>query len=177
MKQFYMDTNVFISSLKSDDPYHKASSSIVRALEKGEIHAETSVFTLLETASVSNRLYRTRKGNDKRRKIFVIKTLKKFVDLGTKFINIAGDAPIPIRGISEILPNIFNEAIVLSLQCNLKTLDMIHLAAARHAKRMNSELGALVTGDGGFLTQKKELSELTKLPILSPEEYVEALGI
>ena len=177
MKVFYMDTNVFISSLKPDDPYYRAAGSIVRALEEGEVRAETSVFTLLETASVSNRLYKARKGKEERRKIFVIKILKKLAGLGTKFINITGDGPIPIKGVSAILPSVFNEAIVLSLQCNLKTLDLVHLAAARHAKRMNDELGALVTGDRGFLTQKKELSELVNLPVLSPEEYVNAIGI
>ena len=46
--QFYMDTNVYIARFKSDDPYHAQSRSIIRSLERGEIQAETSVFTLLE---------------------------------------------------------------------------------------------------------------------------------
>ena len=171
-----MDTNVFISKLKSDDPYHRAANSIVRALEKREIQAETSVLTLLETASVLSRLYRAKKSGEEKRKVFIVKTLKRLSGLA-KFVNIAGDAPIPIKGMNASLPSIFNEAIVLSLQCNLRTLDLIHLAAARHGKRMNGELGAFVTGDGGFLSEKRGLSEVINMPILSPNEYASGLGI
>ena len=42
---------------------------------------------------------------------------------------------------------------------------------------MNSELGAFVTGDKDFLSNKKELSEIMKMPIFSPKEYVEGLEI
>ena len=33
MNRFYMDTNVFLSELKPDDPYHSESKAIVRGLE------------------------------------------------------------------------------------------------------------------------------------------------
>ena len=55
--------------------------------------------------------------------------------------------------------------------------DLIHLAAVRHAKRMNRELGVFVTGDKGFLSNKKELSEIIGMSILSPKEYVRVLGL
>jgi predicted nucleic acid-binding protein len=177
MNDFYMDTNVFMARFKTDDPYHIQAKSIVRSLEKGEIQAETSVFTLLEVASVSGRLYRKRKGEDTRKKAFVIKMIKKLAHLNTHFVNIAGDKQISIKGVSAILPSVFDEGILLSLQCDLKTLDLVHLAAARHSKRMNNELQAFVTGDEGFLSDKARLSGIIGMPILSPKEYVDGFGI
>jgi predicted nucleic acid-binding protein len=77
--------------------------------------------------------------------------------LKTKFINLAGDTPASIRGIRATLPTAFNEAILLSLESGLRTLDLIHLAAGRHAKRMNGSLGAFVTGDKEFLEKEGTL--------------------
>jgi len=180
MKQFYMDTNVFISRLKSDDPYHVEAKAIVKSLEENEIQAETSVLALLEVASVSGRLYEAKKGErrgEKERKVFIVRILRRLAGIKPKFINISGDTQVSIRGVQASLPSVFNEAILLSLQSTLRTLDLIHLAAARHAKRMNNELGAFVTGDKEFLSNKKELSRIIGMPILSPKEYAEGLGL
>jgi len=180
MRHFYMDTNVFISGLKPDDPYHSEARAIVKGMEEDTIQAETSVLTLLEVASVSGRLYEAKKGggsDGRKRKIFVVRILRRLAGLMTKFINVAGDTPISIRSIRATLPSVFNEAILLGLESGLRTLDMIHLAAARHAQRMNGNLGAFVTGDKEFLSRKKELSNIIGIPILSPKEYVAALGI
>jgi predicted nucleic acid-binding protein len=179
MKQFYMDTNVYISALKPDDPFHSDSKAIVKALEQNEIRAETSVLTLLEVASVSGRLYAAKKGNksEKERKVFIVRSLRRLAGLKTKFINISGDTRLSIKGVETSLPSIFNEAILLSLKSTLKTLDLIHLAAAKHAKQANADLSAFVTGDRDFLSNKKELNEIMKMPVLSPKEYVDGLGI
>lgn len=174
-----MDTNVFISRFKSDDPYHKEASAIIRSLEKGELVAETSVFTILEVASVSGRLYRKSRNEtvlDKKR-AFVIKMIRKLGLLRPNFINIPGDKHVSIKGVQAILPSAFDEGILLSLECNLKTLDLIHLAAARYSKRMNNKLAAFVTGDEGFLSDKARLSGIIDMPILSPKEYVDSFGI
>ncbi len=180
MKQFYMDTNVFISRLKPDDPYFSEAKAIVKSLEEDELHSETSVLTLLEVASASGRLYELKKGEKSReeeRKVFIVRILRRLAGLGTKFVNVAGDMPLSIRGINANLPSVFNEAILLSLQSTLRTLDLIHLAAAKDAKRRNNDLGAFVTGDKEFLSKKKELSEIIGMPVLSPKEYVELLGL
>ena len=179
MKQFYMDTNVYISALKPDDPYHSPSKTIITALERNELHAQTSVLTLLEVASASARAYATKKGHkdQKERRIFMLRTLQRLAALKVKFINITGDTRSSIRGIEAILPSVFNQAILLSLRSTLKTLDLIHLAAAKHAKQLNDELDAFVTGDKALLSNKKELSEIMKIPILSPAEYADALRI
>jgi hypothetical protein len=129
---------------------------------------------------VASRLYEAKKGDkvtQKEREIFVIKALKRLAGFKTKFIHIAGDTPIAIRNIQANMPSVFNEGILLSLQTTLRTLDLIHLAAAKHARQMNHELGFFVTGDNEFLSKKDEISKIIGMPILSPKEYVEALGL
>lgn len=180
MRQFYMDTNVFISRLKTDDSYHSEAKTIAKNLEKVEIQAETSVLTLLETASVASRLYQANKGErgkQKELKIFIIKALSRLAGLKTRFIHISGDDPIALRNLQATVPSIFNEALLLTLQTTLRTLDLIHIAAAKYAKQINPELGAFVTGDEEMLSKKEELSKILDMPILSPKEYVEALGL
>jgi predicted nucleic acid-binding protein len=180
MRQFYMDTNVFISSLKPDDPYHPSAKAIIKGLEDDELQAETSVLTLLEVASVSGRLYQAKRAAEssaRKRNVFIVRTMRRLAGLGTKFINIAGDTPLSVKGVRANLPGVFNEAILLSLRSTLRTLDLVHLAAARHARRMNNELWAFVTGDREFLSSKKELSEILGMPVLSPKEYADGLGI
>jgi len=180
MRQFYMDTNVFISRIKPDDPYHSEAKVITKSLENDEVHAETSVLSLLEMASVTSRLYKARRirgGADRERMAFIIETLKRFAALGIRFIHVSGDSPIAVRNIHATMPSIFNEAIILSLQTTLRTFDLIHLAAAKYAKQTNHELGAFVTGDREFLSRKDELSKIMEMPILSPKEYMEGLGL
>jgi predicted nucleic acid-binding protein len=180
MREFYMDTNVFISVLKNNDPYHSEAKSIVYRLQKDEIRAETSVITVLEIASVTSRSFEDRFGGKRpqeQRGMFVAKALRRFSSLRTKFIHLAGDVPFAMSGIETDMPSIFNEAIYHSLKVPLRTLDLIHLAAAKYAGRLNKDLGAFVTGDKGFLAMKENLSKTIEMPLLSPKEYVDALRL
>lgn len=175
-----MDTNVFISTLKPDDPYHPEANEIWSALRENRVRAETSVLTLVECASVASRMYQTSKGvkgSDRERKVFIVKTLKKLASLNLSFIHILGDSPMPVKGVAASAPSLFNEAILFSLEAPLRTFDLMHLAAARHGRQTNPELGAFVTGDGELLSRKAHLSELVSMPILSPREYAKAVGI
>lgn len=180
MKQFYMDTNVFISGLKPDDPYHHEAGLIMAGMKSGEIRGETSALTVLEVASVSGRLYRSKRprtGGEKERKVFVVRALRRLGALKMHFVNMAGDGPAPIKGIEATLPSVFNDAILLSLRSPLRTLDLIHLAAAKHARLMNGDLGAFVTGDKEFLSNRSELAEIVLMPIVSPKEYASGLEL
>ncbi len=176
-----MDTNVFISELKQDALYHAEASAIIRKITDGDLVAETSVLTLLETASVASRLYNARMAGEEgmsesERKIFIIKAIGKLASLKPRFVHLAGDSPPFLRSVRTDLPQIFSEAILMSLLIPLRTFDLIHLAAARYAKQTNQELGAFVTGDNGLLSKKEELTRIIGMPILSPKEYVQALG-
>jgi predicted nucleic acid-binding protein len=176
-----MDTDVFISRYKTDDPYHAEAYAITNALERGEIKAETSVLTLLEAASVASRMYHARKKEiaetQERRGAFVLKLLGRLAGLKVKFINLSGDVPVAVPGVEANVPRILNEATLLSLEAPLRSLDLIHLAAAKNGKEMNPELGAFVTGDGELLARKEELSRIIRIPILSPSEYRKGLGL
>lgn len=175
-----MDTNVFISRWKQDDPYHSDAKIIVSSLQKGELSAYTSVLALLETASVAGRLYSHRKKDKgpEQRKMFIFKTLRGLVALRVRFIQLSGDIPMPLGNVKVDMPSLLVESMFLSFLTGLRTLDLMHIAAARHAKQIDSkELGAFVTGDEELLAGKDEISKIIEMPVLSPKEYVRALGL
>jgi hypothetical protein len=110
------------------------------------------------------------------RKAFVAKTLRTVTEL-VEFVHIAGESPLVLGTTRVQIPNIFNESLLLSMRTTLRTLDIMQLAAARHAKRENRELGAFVTGDDGILRRKEELAAIVGMPFLSPRDYVKILGL
>ncbi|MEM3144133.1 MAG: hypothetical protein QXW91_05865 [Candidatus Nitrosotenuis sp.] len=175
-----MDTNVFISKLKPDDPYHLEANLLINKIRKGQIKAETSVLTLLELSSVAGRLYHRTFGkqeNISERRAFVVKTLKTFANLGVKFVHMAGDLPFTLGNIKTDVPKMINESIFLSIHIPLRTLDLVHVGAARSAKQDNPDLDTFVTGDKEILLIKDDLSRFTGLAFLSPKEYVNSLGL
>lgn len=170
---------MFISQLKPDDPYHSEALLIANGLRKGEVHAETSVLTMVETASVASRMYyhaMGSKASPDERKTFVTKTIRMLAGV-VKFVHMEGDSPIPLGSIRPYAPSIFSESILLSTQTTLRTLDLMHVVAARHARKNNGELGAFVTGDEDLLLLKEQLSKIAGMPFLSPREYVHGLGL
>ena len=180
--------------MRKEDPYHSQARTIARNLESKEIQAYTSVLTLVEVASVASRLYQlssrkvlgrtllheeeiTEEHNVKERTIFIIKTIQKLASLGIKFVQISGDARFLVPEVEIGVPALFDEAVLISFLCPLRTFDLMHIAAAKHAKQADGNLGALVTGDTDFLRKKQELSKIIGMPVLSPVEYIAALGL
>jgi predicted nucleic acid-binding protein len=180
MRHFYLDTNVFISRCKPDDAYHSEAKIIASSLQKGEISAYTSVLTLLETASVAGRLYahRMKDKGPEEKKMFIIKTIRRLAVLRIRFIHLVGDIPLRLGNVKVDMPTLLADSIFLSFLTALRTLDLMHIAAARHAKQIDSEkLGAFITGDAELLARKDEISKIIGMPVLSPKEYVDALGL
>jgi predicted nucleic acid-binding protein len=180
MRHFYLDTNVFISRWKPDDPYYSEAKIIASSLQKGEISAYTSVLTLLETASVAGRLYahRMKDKGPEQKKMFIIKTIRRLAVMRLRFIHLVGDIPLRLGNVKVDMPTLLADSIFLSFLTALRTVDLMHIAAARHAKEMNSEkLGAFITGDAELLARKDEISKIIGMPVLSPKEYVHALGL
>lgn len=180
MRHFYLDTNVFISRWKPDDPYYSEAKIITSSLQKGEISAYTSVLTLLETASVAGRLYahRMKDKGPEQKKMFIIKTIRRLAVLRIRFIHLVGDIPLRLGNVKVDMPTLLADSIFLSFLTALRTLDLMHIAAARHAKQIDSEkLGAFITGDAELLARKDEISKIIGMPVLSPKEYVHALGL
>jgi predicted nucleic acid-binding protein len=180
MRHFYLDTNVFISRWKPDDPYYSEAKIITSSLQKGEISAYTSVLTLLETASVAGRLYahRMKDKGPEQKKMFIIKTIRRLAVLRIRFIHLVGDIPLRLGNVKVDMPTLLADSIFLSFLTALRSLDLMHIAAARHAKQTDSEkLGAFITGDAELLARKDEISKIIGMPVLSPKEYVHALGL
>ena len=178
--------------MRKDDPFHSEVLTIARYLESKEIQAHTSVLTLVEVASVASRLYQLdshklpavrEKGemsleeNVRGRTVFVVKTIQKLASLNVRFIQIAGDASFLVPEVQSSVPAIFDEAILVSFLIPLRTFDLMHVAAAKHAKQADARLGALVTGDADFIRKKQELAKIIGMPVLSPKEYVLAMGL
>ncbi len=175
-----MDTNVFISRWKPDDPYYDEARIIASSLQKGDIIAETSVLTLLETASVAGRMYghHIKDKGPEERNVFVIKTLHRLAALRIRFIHLAGDITLSVGNAKVTMPSLLAESIFLSFSNTLRTLDLMHMAAAKHTKETaTKDLGAFVTGDQDLLVKKDMISKVIQMPVLSPKEYVQALGL
>ena len=166
MKPFYLDTNVFISKYKLDDPHHKSAESIIAALEEKTVEAYTSVLTILEVAATASRAYdggsNSACGADPkmRRGVFISALLKRLVGLRIHFLHLKGD--IPMRTVGDIvLPSLFKDALTLSFKVGLKSFDLVHLSAAKYAKEtLEVQLTNFVTSDKDFLTKRRALNEL-----------------
>ncbi len=109
--------------------------------------------------------------------MFVIKTIQKLASLNVNFVQISGDARFLVPEVETSVPAIFDEAVLVSFLISLRTFDLMHVAAAKHAKLADGRLGAFVTGDTDFIHKKQELSKITGMPVLSPKEYVLAMGL
>ncbi|MEM3382236.1 MAG: type II toxin-antitoxin system VapC family toxin [Candidatus Bathyarchaeia archaeon] len=183
MRIFYLDTNVFISNYKRDDPYHSSSVKIVEGLRQGRIEAYTCVLTILETAAVASRNYEkgihllgASRMIDRRRLIGAL--LKRLLNLNIHFVNLPGETSMKLLKKDITMPIIFHESLSLALKIGLKSLDLIHLSSAKYAKEtLKVPIQAFVTGDEDFLNRKDKLSEIIDFPFLTPSEYASALGI
>ncbi|MBI3023728.1 MAG: type II toxin-antitoxin system VapC family toxin [Thaumarchaeota archaeon] len=174
------DTNVLIAQYKPTDLFYHESLAVTKALKEGEITGYTSPLTLIESCSFMSRNFPQRKGEDAEEmiKLTIAKVIKDFSKLRLRFADPTGDYSFSLNSSQEVrMPALFHQAFALTTT-GLRTLDLFHLAAAKYLSMMtDSDLGAFVTGDSDFLYKKKELSKLIGVPILSPKEYVEGLGI
>lgn len=119
--------------------------------------------------------YHTSKQVDpKERKIFVTKAVKKLGQIGIGFIHMSGEAFIELGDVHIPMPVIFNESMILSLETNLRTLDLVHIASAKHAKQVFHDLEAFVTADEEILSNK-DIARIIGMPVQSPGEYVQIL--
>lgn len=177
---FYMDTNVFISRYKPDDPYHSSSKKILAALEAGSLRACTSPLSLLETACVTSRTYESgvASGQGQGRGPVISALLKRLAGLGLAFVHPPGDARFPVGEATVTMPAILHLALNLSFRLGLRSLDCIHLAALMHARSaLEEEVGFFVTGDRDFLDRRKELREVTGCSFADPDEFASIAGI
>src|SRR6266851_7041506 len=55
MKNYYLDTNIFLARYSPSEKEHESSRTLVDATENGKLRAITSTLTLVEIASVVRR--------------------------------------------------------------------------------------------------------------------------
>jgi len=177
MRNYYLDTNVLLSQYKLEDPFYRESLIIVKALKDEEIRGFTSPLTIIEACCFVSRNFPVRKGESHEVKVTsVSKTLKEISKLRLTFISPLGDYPLSLNGQEVQMPAVFHQALVLS-PYGLKTLDIIHLSAARYARQTGLDIRGFVTGDNDFIRSKKTLLSIIDMPIISPKELVDTLGL
>jgi hypothetical protein len=109
---------------------------------------------------------------------FVAGNLRRLRGAGLRWIQIPGDVKLVFEDSEIEMPVMVAEALALSPQAALKTLDLLHLAAVVYARRvLNIPLQRVVTLDKDFLRKKRELSNITGTTFETPSEVVVALGI
>jgi len=180
---FYMDTNVFISRYKPDDPYHSSSERIVAGLEKGSLRGCTSTLTILETSCVASRMYdqkfATVSGAAARERGQIISALlKRLGRLNLVFVHPLGDMRFSLDGFVVEMPSTFHASVNLSYKLGLKSLDCIHLAALLYSQNLlGKEVSFFVTGDTDFLEKRGELREMTGCTFVDPSEFEKLVGL
>jgi len=177
-RQFYIDTNVLISQYKPKDIFYHESVCIVRALKQREVTGYTSPLTILEMVSFVCRNFPLKKGENPEdaRRIALSKILNEIPSFQLQFISPVGDYSLKFDDIAVRIPAVLGNALGLATS-GLRTLDLMHLSAAKYCKETNTELTGFVTGDDAFLLQKRYLSERIGISFLSPEEFVKLLGL
>jgi predicted nucleic acid-binding protein len=180
---FYLDTNVFISRYKPDDPYHSSSKRILAGLEAGSLRACTSPLTVLETACVTSRTYESRPGfasenGSKARGSVISALLKRLARLNLVFVHPPGDARFPVGECAVLMPAIFHLALNLSYKLGLRTLDCVHLAALMYSRSvLDEEVSFFVTADSDILERRRELREMTGCTFADPDEFARLAGL
>jgi predicted nucleic acid-binding protein len=176
---YYLDTNVLISFYKEDDPYHKESVEILEAIKQKKISGQTSVLTILEMVAVTSRNIRIRKGEDEThlRSIAISKVLVTLSKLGVTFISSQGDTITVMEDVNVEMPIMFSQALILAYSVGLRTLDLMHVAAARNVRQAGTELSAFVTGDSDFVNRKDRISQILGTPVLTPLECLRGIGL
>ena len=176
-RTYYVDTNVLLSQYKPTDVFHRQSVIIVAALKRGEVIGYTSPLTILEMVSFVSRNFPLKKGEtpEEARNIAISKILKEISSFRLHFSSPSGDYSLKLDSDRDVLmPAVLGNALGLST-VGLKTLDLIHLGAAKYCKETVAQLAGFVTGDSDFL-EKKILSVKIGVPFLSPEELVRILS-
>jgi hypothetical protein len=138
--------------------------------------------TTLATTSTKERPQEQKKAGDEEerrgKKVLIVRALRELASLVT-FVNIPGDYRLAFaEGRRVVMPSIVGESIVQSFQSSLRSLDLVHVAAAKYARQVNSELAAFVTADNELLSSKRrEILEITGIPAISPKDYVKSTGL
>ena len=175
---YYFDTNVLLSQYKSTDPFHRASLVIVRGLKGGDLVGFTSPLAVIEACCFIGRNFPPRKGQSREeaRTIAVAKFIRGLSTLRLVFTYPTGDYQLPLDGGRVLMPAIFHQALILSF-LGLRTLDVLHLASARYAGRTRADIQGFVTGDADFIERKRIVSKVIGMPVLSPKELIDAVGM
>ncbi|MBI4416788.1 MAG: PIN domain-containing protein [Euryarchaeota archaeon] len=174
----YLDTNVWIARWKTDDPHHAACRRIVEGVSQGRLAAATSVLTVVEGASAFARYHgeldeATREAFPLDR--YVGEQTRRLLGLPLRWIHVPGDLELRVGETAVRLPALLREGLALATRTPRRTLDLLHLAAARYGREvLHLPLEAFVTGDRDLLASGPALRRLLGVPLEGPTAFAEA---
>ncbi len=181
MKLVYLDTNLFVSLIKSNDKYY---NSIQIIISQNHLSFVTSITTLIELSSVLSREYNNlnlnllfseleieRKDTPSTR---IILFLIDYLITKTK-CTIISEPQIELLDFfqQKIMINPSNKiAILVASKIQLRTLDLIHYANSVHYNHVNLEkIDYILSGDKNFISNGR--SGTRNMTFITPEKFIE----
>ncbi len=180
MKTVYLDTNVILSPYHMGDPYRSAATSVLasRNLVKAISH-----IGLTELSSTISRL-RARKELQLPEEV---ETVLLSLDVERQAYSILLFM-LKRSGITVLVPNaliklrlnnhdikvssMFVEALNLAPKALLRTLDNLHIASLIGLLKEGHSIHYLVTGDEELLKARRTVTNVTGIPVLSPQDLI-----
>ncbi len=164
-----------------EEPHYTTAKKVFRAVGDLTVEGWTSVLTTLEASAVAVRQwgqlpeeFRARWS----RADVVAENLSRLWRASLRWIQVPGDITLELTQGEIRMPAVFGEAIGLCPEAPLKTLDLLHLAAATYANRvLEANLQRFITLDQDFLRLKGELAGLTGMTFETPMDLVRALNL
>jgi len=173
MKNYYLDTNIFLARYSPGEKEHESSRTLVDATENGKLRALTSTLTLVEIASVVRRSpgkFPEKTGPAEAAGAFVRRALSL---RNLTLLPLGGDMTIGTGGSQVKIPLLFSSALKAAKTIPVRTLDLLHLASAYMAARVFGEnLDFFTTLDDGILGYRREVKDFLGCPAVTPTELV-----
>ncbi len=173
MKNYYLDTNIFLARYSPSEREHETSRTLLDATEEGKLRAITSTLTLVEIASVVRRSpgrFPERTSAPDAAGAFVRRAISI---RNLTYIPLGGEMALGPRGAQVKIPLLFSAALKAAKTIPVRTLDLLHLASAYVAARvLGEDLDFFTTLDEGILEFRKEVKNFLGCPAVTPNELV-----
>jgi len=173
MKNYYLDTNIFLARYSPSEREHESSRTLVDATETGKLRAITSTLTLVEIASVVRRSpgkFPEKTSPSDVAGAFVRRALSV---RNLTYLPMGGDMALGASGFQVRIPLLLSAALKAAKTIPVRTLDLLHLASAFMATRVfGQDLDFFATLDEGILGFRREVKDFIGCPAVTPNELV-----
>ncbi len=178
MKNYYLDTNIFLARYSPGEKEHESSQRLLDATETGRLRAITSTLTLVEIASVVRRApgkFPRKTSPAEAAGAFVRRAMSV---RNLTYVPFGGEMTLGQGGFQVKIPLLFSAALKAVKTVPARTLDLLHLASAYVASRVFGEdLDFFTTLDEGIMGFQREVRNFLGCPVVTPSELVHLEGL